>query len=148
MMLNNVGDPQRISQYFYCSAALCGMGGMVIGAVMGMQDDYRFIAAHAHLNLLGWVTLALMGGYYRHAPARPRCSLVNLLMSGCGALVLPLAHALRAMGTESDVAFKLGAISALGGMALFLGVVILDIAGKAVSGPVGGSIPKEEGDRS
>ncbi|GHH10899.1 hypothetical protein GCM10008023_09280 [Sphingomonas glacialis] len=130
MPSNTDGGQRRISQYFFCLAALCGLGGMGVGALMGLRDDYTLIAAHAHLNLLGWVTLALMGGYYRHSPARPRWSFLNLLMSGCGGLVLPLAHALRALGSDLDWVFKLGATTALAGMALFLGAVILDTRGK------------------
>lgn len=120
------GSKLHISQLFYCLAALCGMGGMGIGAIMGMQDDYTLITAHAHLNLLGWVTLALMGGYYRHSGSSHKIALINLLLSGCGGLVLPLAHALRAVGMESDLAFKIGATTALLGMALFLAVVVRD----------------------
>jgi hypothetical protein len=135
MASNDEGAQRRVSQYFFCLAALCGMSGMGVGALMGIKDDYTLLAAHAHLNLLGWVTLALMGGYYRHSPTRLRWSFLNLLMSGCGALVLPLAHALRALGSESDFAFKLGAITALVGMALFLGAVVLDTASAATKRP-------------
>jgi hypothetical protein len=137
------GLPQ-ISQYFYCIAVICGMGGMGIGALMGMQDDYTLMAAHAHLNLLGWVTLALMGGYYRQNGLNRSLAVWNLMLSTCGALVLPLAHALRATGTESDLAFKLGATTALLGMAVFLAGVFIDTFGRERVGTKNSDSASEE----
>jgi cbb3-type cytochrome oxidase subunit 1 len=42
--------------------------GVALGTTMGAMQDFRFVHVHAHLNLLGWVALALIGLIYRLHP--------------------------------------------------------------------------------
>jgi cbb3-type cytochrome oxidase subunit 1 len=42
--------------------------GVALGTAMGATQDFRFVHVHAHLNLLGWVALALIGLIYRLHP--------------------------------------------------------------------------------
>ncbi len=46
------------------AAVLMVIVGMVWGIVMGIGQDHSTLPAHAHLNLLGWVSLFLFGIYY------------------------------------------------------------------------------------
>src|SRR6516225_6598219 len=41
------------------------VAGLIWGLVMGISQDFSTMPAHAHLNLLGWVSLFLFGIYYR-----------------------------------------------------------------------------------
>ncbi|OGA18759.1 MAG: cytochrome-c oxidase [Betaproteobacteria bacterium RIFCSPLOWO2_02_FULL_66_14] len=43
--------------------------GVTLGIVMAANHDYTFRPVHAHLNLLGWASMALFGLWYRSAPA-------------------------------------------------------------------------------
>ncbi|MGZ3497926.1 MAG: cytochrome-c oxidase [Vulcanimicrobiaceae bacterium] len=43
--------------------------GVVFGLVMGISGQLQFASVHAHLNLLGWATLALSGVIYVLFPA-------------------------------------------------------------------------------
>lgn len=38
---------------------------MCLGAYMGINQDFTLAPAHAHMNLLGWVSLFMFGLYYR-----------------------------------------------------------------------------------
>jgi cbb3-type cytochrome oxidase subunit 1 len=42
--------------------------GVALGTTMGAMQDFRFVHVHAHINLLGWVALALIGLIYRLHP--------------------------------------------------------------------------------
>ncbi|MDE2344881.1 MAG: cytochrome-c oxidase [Gammaproteobacteria bacterium] len=42
--------------------------GMLVGLYMGATEQMQYIPVHAHLNLLGWVTLALAGLVYQIFP--------------------------------------------------------------------------------
>jgi hypothetical protein len=42
--------------------------GVAAGMYMGIAQDFRFVHVHAHLNLLGWVALALAGLLYAVHP--------------------------------------------------------------------------------
>jgi len=57
-----------LSRRFLLSAIGAGLLGMSMGIYMGVAGDHRFAHAHAHVNLLGWVTLALYGVVYQVAP--------------------------------------------------------------------------------
>jgi cbb3-type cytochrome oxidase subunit 1 len=46
--------------------------GVVLGVYMGAAQDFRFIHVHAHINLLGWVALGLVGLLYAQFPALQR----------------------------------------------------------------------------
>ncbi len=42
---------------------------VAFGVHMAASHDFRLIPVHAHLNLLGWVSMALIGLVYRAFPA-------------------------------------------------------------------------------
>jgi hypothetical protein len=61
-----------------------------MGMHMGATENFRLAAAHAHINLVGWVTMALYGTFYA-LTARTmsvRMAWINFLVSAVGALVL------------------------------------------------------------
>jgi cbb3-type cytochrome oxidase subunit 1 len=43
--------------------------GVTLGVYMGATGDHTQHPTHAHLNLLGWVSMALFGLFYRAFPA-------------------------------------------------------------------------------
>lgn len=43
--------------------------GVTLGVYMGARGDYTLHPLHAHLNLLGWATMALFGLFYQAFPA-------------------------------------------------------------------------------
>lgn len=54
----------KVSLAFLTTAALIALVGMAWGSHMGMSGDHSMMPAHAHLNLLGFVVLSIMGGVY------------------------------------------------------------------------------------
>jgi hypothetical protein len=59
---------------------------MLWGMHMGASEDFTLMPAHAHLNLLGWVTMALYGTFYAltHASLKPRLAWTNFVLSAIG----------------------------------------------------------------
>lgn len=80
----------RLSLAFFTAAVVYGLCGMCWGAYMGSTENFTLAPAHAHLNLLGWVTLSLMGGFYTLAgPRAPiRLGWINFTLSNLGILTL------------------------------------------------------------
>ena len=60
------------------AAVLLVIAGMFWGIVMGISENHSTMPAHAHLNLLGWVSLFLFGIYYHLHPAVDRSLLASL----------------------------------------------------------------------
>jgi cbb3-type cytochrome oxidase subunit 1 len=94
-------------------AVLFVIAGMAMGIGMAMAHDHSIMPAHAHLNLLGWVSLFLFGIYYKLNPAleRSRLALVQVVVWSIGTVVLTFAVADPLAGLASFIV--------LGAMLLF-----------------------------
>jgi hypothetical protein len=119
----------RLTFFCFVLAALSGLSGMSLGIWMGMHEDFTLAPVHAHINLLGWVTLALYGLYHRGVQrASNRLAWTQV---GCAALGMPLMTgglaAYLATGADSGGFIFAGAALVLLGMALFLAVVVGDL---------------------
>ena len=113
----------RISRAFFTLAVLCGLTGMLLGMHMGATQDFTMHPVHAHINLVGWASLALMGGYYAlDRAAVGRIAWINFVFSGLGAIILPAGIFLVASGhgAQGETAAMVGGMLALIGMASFL----------------------------
>ncbi len=59
---------KRLSDRFLQLAVLFALVGMGVGVMMGATNDFRLIPVHAHVNLLGWVSMTLYALIYRAIP--------------------------------------------------------------------------------
>ena len=55
---------KHLPYYFLSVAIFQALIGMGLGIFMGITGDYTLAPAHAHNNLLGWVSMAIFGLYY------------------------------------------------------------------------------------
>jgi hypothetical protein len=58
----------RLPLFYLIAAAACMVGGVCLGIFMGIAHDFQLAPVHAHLNLLGWTSLGLMGLVHRGWP--------------------------------------------------------------------------------
>ena len=86
--------------WFFAVAVILAIIGMGVGIYMGISEDHALAPAHAHNNLLGWVTMALYGTYYKLVPAagRSRLAQVHFWLAFAGAVTIGLGIALAAQG--------------------------------------------------
>jgi hypothetical protein len=61
-------ETMKASVLSFRAAVAFVVAGMIWGLVMAISEDPSSMSAHAHLNLLGWVSLFLFGIYYRLHP--------------------------------------------------------------------------------
>jgi len=115
-----------IKSLFRISVSL-GLLGMVLGIVMGIRQDFVLMPAHAHLNLLGFVTLFLSALYYRVVPeaAANRLARYQAIVSVAGAVVFPVGIACVVLGGHDrfEPVVVAGALTVFLGMALFAVIV-------------------------
>ena len=76
---------------------------MAWGIAMSMSQDHSTLPAHAHLNLLGWVSLFLMGVFYRLHPAadRSRLALVQVIVWFVASVLLAIGVGLIYSGNTA-----------------------------------------------
>lgn len=117
----------RVSLAFFTIAALCGLTGMVWGMHMGATQNFTMAPAHAHLNLLGWVTLAIMGGFYMLAGERAslRLAWINLALSASGVIIVtPMLAQILGGNTGIGPMMILPEVLIVGGMLTFIANLI------------------------
>ena len=110
---------------FFTAAALCALAGMVWGVVMAASNDHSMMPAHAHLNLLGWATLALMGGFYALIGANGRLGWINFWLSTVGVVIATPSIALVLAGkAQYEPGAMAGSTLVILGMLAFLAGVL------------------------
>jgi cbb3-type cytochrome oxidase subunit 1 len=112
---------------FYCfvSAALYAVTGMAGGIYMAASHDHTLATAHAHLNLLGFVSLAIFGLYYHTVPgaALTRLAKLHAIAATIGLWLLIPGIAMAHLGINEGIAIA-GSFTTIGAMALFVAVVV------------------------
>jgi hypothetical protein len=67
-----------MSNWFLRLAVLYLIAGVGLGLQMAATNNHSMFPVHAHLNLLGWVSLTLFGLFYRVVPAAATTTLAKL----------------------------------------------------------------------
>jgi peptidoglycan/LPS O-acetylase OafA/YrhL len=112
----------KASTICFPAAVLMVVAGMIWGIVMAISEDHAAMPAHAHLNLLGWVSLFLFGIYYHLHPAldRSRAALVQVVIWIFGTIVLTIGVGLVHTGhMVGDPIAAVASFIVLAGMLLF-----------------------------
>ncbi|WP_445502511.1 hypothetical protein [Microvirga sp. G4-2] len=103
-------------------AVLFVIAGMAMGIGMAASQDHAIMPAHAHLNLLGWVSLFLFGIYYERRPAlnASRLALIQVALWSVGTVIMTVAVAAIHLGYEAaDPVAAISAIIVLAAMLMF-----------------------------
>ena len=114
-----------IAFVFFLAAVLCVTGGMFWGLHMGASGDHSMVGAHAHLNLVGWVTLALFGVYYRLTPQAARGWLPRVhAVLAIGGLVVMVGGLYLLFRGGNEVPAIVGGVLVFASMLVFLFTVV------------------------
>lgn len=112
----------KASTLSFCSAVCFGIAGMLIGIAMAASGNHSVFPAHAHLNLLGWVSLFLIGIFYRLHPTvdASRLALAQVGVWVCGTVILTCGVAAIYLG-RPDLEFIaiVGSLIVLADMVVF-----------------------------
>lgn len=67
-----------LSRLYFKTAIVFLVIGIAVGIHMAISGDHRVLGAHAHANLLGWVTMALFGTYFVFEPHKARWRIARI----------------------------------------------------------------------
>src|SRR3712207_1552241 len=107
-------------------AVLFVIAGMAMGIGMAATGDHSIMPAHAHLNLLGWVSLFLFGVYYERRPAldNSRMALFQVALWSIGTVALTIAVAAIHLGYAAAEPFAgIASLVLLGAILIFAAFV-------------------------
>lgn len=116
----------KVSNYFFRSAILFLIAGIGIGIHMSITQSHDVIGAHAHINLLGWVTSAIFGGYYALNPTKATglLPMLQYAIYTIGVLVMGISLYLLLKGnTGMEPIVAVSSLITFAGVLLFAWVV-------------------------
>ena len=107
----------RVSAAFFMTGALCLAMGMCWGIAMAVSQNFALAPAHAHLNLLGWVTMSIYGTFYAltRETLSPRLAWINYVCATLGvAVMIPTLAVFLATGNQAlEPAIGIGSLLSL-----------------------------------
>jgi cbb3-type cytochrome oxidase subunit 1 len=116
----------RASKLCFLAAVLATIAGMLWGLDMAISENHAAMPAHAHLNLLGWVSLFLFGIFYRLHPSldATKLALAQVWVWIIGTIVMAVGVGLISTGTTSaEPIAAVGSLIVLADMLLFAWLV-------------------------
>jgi hypothetical protein len=127
----------KASSLSFKAAVVFALAGMVMGIAMAASHDHSVFPAHAHLNLLGWVSLFLIGIYYKLNPAldSSRVAVVQVGIWILGTIVLTIGVASIYLGHPGAESIAIiGSLTILADM-LFFAILVFRPASKDSAAP-------------
>lgn len=123
---------KHLPHYFLSVAVLQALVGMGLGILMGSTGDYTLAPAHAHSNLLGWVSMAIFGLYYAVVPgvAAKRVAAVHFWLALVANIVFPIGIGLVVTG-KGEATSIVGSVLEVLSMLLFGYIVLTNRAALA-----------------
>ena len=116
----------NIDRWFLRIAVIYALVAMVLGIVMGISEDHTQMPTHAHLNLVGWASMALYALVYRQYPAagQSRLALAHFWVANIGAVLLTAGvYVLMAGMTSLSFIVISGSLITILGMLIFTAIV-------------------------
>jgi len=117
---------KRISDRFLQLGVIAALIGMSLGVYMGATHNFALSPVHAHINLLGWVSMVLYGLFYRAYPhaAEAKLAPVHFLVNVIGVLIMVSSLAAQILGrTEAAGALAISSVVVAASMVLFAIIV-------------------------
>lgn len=114
-----------LAKRFFATGAVFVTLGMLLGIHMAASQDHILAPAHAHLNLIGFVTMSIYGTFYALAPAAQAGKLpqIHYWVSVIGILIGIPGIAIAVTGGGEALAI-IGSFLFLASMLIFLTVVL------------------------
>ncbi len=108
------------------TAVIMGLLGLTMGIGMGITHDFSLAPAHAHVNLLGWVSFFLYGAFYMLVPGAAKGILpkVHYALSITGAVAMTGGIAMIVTGHEAFTPVAIiGSLVVYAGFLTFIWIV-------------------------
>ena len=114
-------------------AAFYLVAGVTMGIVMGITREFVLAPVHAHVNLLGWATLAIMGVIYHAYPAagETRLATVHFWIHNTALPVFMVGLGFALTGHEAFLPMAIA-----GAMGVAIGIVVFAVNIWRTVGPV------------
>jgi len=133
---------RRYDVHFLVLAASCLLVGVILGIGMGIAHDFQFAPVHAHLNLLGWASLALFGLTYKAYPElqRSRLAPVHFAASALSAVMFPVGIYVSIAHHAVGLAIVASLVWLAGSILFLANLVVTLLAARGAPSPAKGAL--------
>ena len=100
---------------------------VMLGVFMGASHDHSLMPVHAHINLLGWVSMVLIGVVYHFFPqaGASRAAVVQFWLHNVALVVMMVSLSFLLKGNEQlEPAVGISSLMMLAAVATFAGNVL------------------------
>lgn len=111
-----------ISHLYFKTAIVFLIIGIATGLQMSITGSHHVIGAHAHANLLGWVTMALFGTFFALVPekAQSRIAMIQYgTYTGGVVIMVPSLYFMLSGNPALEPLVAIGSLIAFAGVLLF-----------------------------
>ncbi|MEF2552842.1 hypothetical protein VQ042_15970 [Aurantimonas sp. A2-1-M11] len=111
-----------VANLYFKTAITFLVVGISVGLQMSISGNHNVIGAHAHINLLGWVTSALFGAFYALNPAKAqkRLAIIQYGVYTTGVVILsPALYFLLLGNSRAEPAVAIASLIVFAGVILF-----------------------------
>lgn len=116
----------QVSRLYFKAGILFLLIGIGMGLQMSISGNHNVIGAHAHTNLLGWVTSALFATYFalNKDKAEQRLAFVQFAVYTLGvALMIPSLYLLLLGNAAAEPVVAISSFITFAGVAIFAFIV-------------------------
>lgn len=116
----------HIAKLYFRTAIIFLIIGIAMGLNMAISQDHSAIGAHAHANLLGWVTMAIFGGYHALNPAKAerRIAMIQYVVYTAGvALMVPALYLMLTGNPAMEPVVAIASLITFAGVLLFAVII-------------------------
>lgn len=116
----------KLAGLFMKTGVIYALMGFALGLYMAASKDFALRSVHSHLNLIGWMTMAVYAMYYQLVPAAStmRTAWVHFWAANAGLLVMTASLWLLVSGFgAAEAGAAIGSIITLASIPLFVFVV-------------------------
>lgn len=116
----------HIAKLYFRTAIIFLIIGIAMGLNTAISQDHSAIGAHAHANLLGWVTMAIFGGYHALNPAKAerRIAMIQYVVYTAGvALMVPALYLMLTGNPAMEPVVAVASLITFAGVLLFAVII-------------------------
>jgi len=116
----------HLAQLFFKTAIIFLIIGIGMGLQMAISENHEVLGAHAHANLLGWVTMALFGVYYALNPrkAEKRLAMLQYWVYTTGVVIMvPSLYMMLQGNSAMEPVVAVASLITFAGVLLFAVIV-------------------------
>lgn len=124
-----------VSNAFLRLGVLALIVGVSLGMWMGANEDFTLRPIHAHINLVGWASMMIMGFFYRLLPhAAGRLAWVQLSLFTLGFILMMTGLSGMLLGNEALLPLLMaGELMTGAGILLFAVILFRATGGREIA---------------